>query len=72
VSYSVLTYTSHGGQLTSRIQNCTCSYCMKCGGCMQEAAKISPVQQGRQYRAHANSSSSDSSQSPPRQRAREY
>jgi len=40
--------------------------------CLQEAAKTSPVQQGRQYRAHAKSSSSDSSQSPPRQRARKF
>ena len=40
--------------------------------CLQEAAKTSSVQQGRQYRAHAKSSSSDSSQSPPRQRARQY
>jgi len=40
--------------------------------CVQEAAQTSAVQQGRQYRAHAKSSSSDSSQSPPRQRARQY
>ena len=38
--------------------------------CVQEARKTSPVQQGRQYRAHAKSSSSESSQSPPRHRAR--
>jgi len=52
--------------LTCNLTSCSCDLWLA-----QEARKASPVQQGRQYRAHAKSSSSDSSQSPPRQRARQ-